>query len=178
VIAATHRDLPGLVRSGQFREDLYWRLNVVTIALPALRERPEDVPVLAEHFLARFAAAMGRRPMTLSPQVQKALLDYAWPGNVRELQNAIERAVVLSPGDAIEMGGLPLHVATGAARPGSGSLAEAEKAHVGAVLDSQDWNITRAAHVLEIDRVTLYNKIKRYGLKKPDDGHERRSAES
>jgi DNA-binding NtrC family response regulator len=178
VIAATHRDLPGLVRSGQFREDLYWRLNVVTIALPALRERQEDVPVLAEHFLARFAAAMGRRPMTLSPQVQKALLDYAWPCNVRELQNAIERAVVLSPGDAIEMGGLPLHVATGAARPGSGSLAEAEKAHVGAVLDSQDWNITRAAHVLEIDRVTLYNKIKRYGLKKPDDGHERRSAES
>jgi len=178
VIAATNRDLPALVKDGRFREDLYWRLNVVTIPLPPLRERHEDILVLAEHFLARFTEAMSRRPMALSPEVRDALLGYAWPGNVRELQNAIERAVVVSTGEAIEMRDLPLHVAAGAARPGPGSLAEAEKAHVRAVLESQDWNISRAARILEVDRVTLYNKIKRYGLKKPDDGSERRSAGS
>ena len=178
VIAATNRDLPALVKDGRFREDLYWRLNVVTIPLPPLRERHEDILVLAEHFLARFTEAMSRRPMALSPEVREALLGYTWPGNVRELQNAIERAVVVSTGDAIEMRDLPLHVAAGAARPGPGSLAEAEKAHVRAVLESQDWNISRAARILEVDRVTLYNKIKRYGLKKPDDGSERRSAGS
>jgi DNA-binding NtrC family response regulator len=178
VIAATNRDLPAAVKEGRFREDLYWRLNVVTIVLPSLSERREDIPLLAEHFLTRFTEAMGRRPMTLSAEVQKALLDYAWPGNVRELQNAIERAVVVGTGDTIEMRDLPLHVAAGGAHPGPGSLAEAEKAHVRAVLDSQDWNISRAARVLEVDRVTLYNKIKRYGLKKPDDGSERRSAGS
>jgi DNA-binding NtrC family response regulator len=175
VIAATNRDLPALVREGRFREDLYWRLNVVTIPLPPLRERPEDILGLAEHFLARFAEAMSRRPMALSPEVREALLAYAWPGNVRELQNAIERAVVVSEGDTIETRDLPLHVAAVAARPGPGSLAEAERAHVRAVLDNQDWNISRAARILDVDRVTLYNKIKRYGLKKPDDGSERRS---
>jgi two-component system, NtrC family, response regulator HydG len=178
IIAATNRDLPALVESGQFREDLYWRLNVVTVALPPLRERREDVLLLIDHFLKRFAGAMSRRPMSLSPEVRQTLLDYSWPGNVRELQNAIERAVVVSSGDTIEMRDLPLHVTAGAARPGPGSLAEAEKAHVRAVLDSQDWNISRAARMLEVDRVTLYSKIKRYGLKKPDDGSERRSAGS
>jgi transcriptional regulator with GAF, ATPase, and Fis domain len=175
VIAATNRDLPALVRVGQFREDLYWRLNVVTIALPPLRERREDVLLLAEHFLARFTRAMSRRPMALSEEARQALLDYAWPGNVRELQNAIERAVVVSAGPGVELRDLPLHVAAGAARPGPASLAEAEKAHVRAVLDNQGWNISRAARVLGIDRVTLYSKIKRYGLHKPDDGGERRS---
>ena len=145
MIAATNRDLPALVKSGRFREDLYWRLNVVTVALPPLRERREDILVLAEHFLTRFArchepAAACR----FSPEARQALLDYAWPGNVRELQNAIERAVVVSSGDTIEMRDLPLHVAAGAARPGPGSLADAEKAHVRAVLDGQDWNISRA----------------------------------
>jgi DNA-binding NtrC family response regulator len=178
VIAATNRDLPDLVKSGQFREDLYWRLNVVTVALPPLRDRREDVLLLALDFLARFAGAMGRRPMTLSPEVRQALLDYSWPGNVRELQNAIERAVVVSSGDTIEMRDLTLRVASGAARPGPGSLAEAEKAHVFSVLESQDWNISRAARVLDVDRVTLYNKIKRYGLKKTEEGSERRAADS
>ncbi len=178
VIAATNRDLPALVKSGQFREDLYWRLNVVTVALPPLRERREDVLLLAEDFLGRFAGAMGRRPMILSPQVRQTLLDYTWPGNVRELQNAIERAVVVSSGDTIEMRDLPLRVAAGAMRPGPGSLAEAEKAHVLSVLESQDWNISRAARVLDVDRVTLYNKIKRYELKRPDDDSERRAADS
>ena len=177
VIAATNRDLPALVKSGQFREDLYWRLNVVTVALPPLRDRREDVLLLAEDFLARFAGAMGRRPMTLNPEVRQTLLDYTWPGNVRELQNAVERAVVVSSGDTIEMRDLPLRVAAGAARPGPGSLAEAEKAHVFSVLESQGWNISRAARVLDVDRVTLYNKIKRYGLKKTADGSERRAAE-
>jgi DNA-binding NtrC family response regulator len=178
VIAATNRDLPALVKNGQFREDLYWRLNVVTMALPPLRDRRDDVLLLADHFLDRFAGAMSRHPMSLSPEVRRALQDYAWPGNVRELQNAIERAVVVSSGDAIELRDLPQHVTSHAARPGPGSLAEAEKVHVQAVLDIQDWNITRSARVLGVDRVTLYNKIKRYELKKPGDGSNRRSTDS
>ncbi len=174
VVAATNRDLPALVKSGQFREDLYWRLNVVTLVLPPLRERHEDILVLADHFLTRFTDAMSRHGMSFSAEVRQALLAYSWPGNVRELQNAIERAVVVSSSDTIEMPDLPLHVAAGTAGPGPGSLADAEKAHVRAVLDSQDWNISRSARLLEVDRVTLYNKIKRYGLKKPGDGNERR----
>jgi len=174
VVAATNRDLPARVKSGQFREDLYWRLNVVTVALPALRERREDILALADHFLTRFTDAMNRGGMVFSPEARQALLDYAWPGNVRELQNAIERAVVVSAGDTIELRDLPLHVAAGTTGPGPGSLADAEKAHVRTVLDSQDWNISRSARLLEVDRVTLYNKIRRYGLKKPGDGSARR----
>ncbi|MCI4354926.1 MAG: sigma-54 dependent transcriptional regulator, partial [Thermoplasmata archaeon] len=139
VIAATHRNLEERVRSGAFREDLFWRLNVLTIEIPPLRERPEDIPVLAEHFLSRFASAMSRRPMTFAPEALEALRRYAWPGNVRELQNAIERAVVLSDGAVVELRVLPVHVA-GAPDPASpGSLAEAEKAHVRAVLVANGW---------------------------------------
>jgi DNA-binding NtrC family response regulator len=177
VIAATNRDLPALVKSGRFREDLYWRLNVVTIALPPLRDRRDDVLLLADHFLDRFAGAMSRRPMSLSPEVRQALQDYAWPGNVRELQNAVERAVVVCSGDVVHLRDLPLHV-TAQATPGPRSLAEVEKAHVQAVLDAQGWNISRSARVLEVDRVTLYNKIKRYELQKPGDGSDRRSTDS
>jgi DNA-binding NtrC family response regulator len=167
VVCATHRDLQARVREGAFREDLFWRLNVFTIELPPLRERPEDVPALAEHFLARFGEAMGRR-LALSPGARAALVAYAWPGNVRELQNAIERGLVVAKGTQLEAADLPLHVTSGPPRAGSGSLAEVERAHVQAVLDAQGWNITRAARVLAVDRVTLYNKVRKYGLKRPD----------
>jgi DNA-binding NtrC family response regulator len=171
VVAATHRDLPALVKDGRFREDLYWRLNVFTIAIPPLRERPEDVPALAEHFLARFAASMGRKPPSLSAAALEALTLHAWPGNVRELQNAIERALVVCSGPIVEAHDLPVAVtAVDGPLPAPGSLAEMERAHVARVLEAQAWNITRAARVLGIDRVTLYNKIKRYGLQKPADG--------
>jgi DNA-binding NtrC family response regulator len=170
-IAATNRDLMAAVREGRFREDLFWRLNVVNIHIPPLRERPEDVPVLAEHFLARFTQAMNRKPMRFSTAALDALAAYPWPGNVRELQNAIERAVVVGHGETVEPKDLPLHVTSTPAGPGPGSLAEAEKAHVQSVLDSTGWNITRAARILDVDRVTLYNKIRKYDLKKPDHGN-------
>jgi DNA-binding NtrC family response regulator len=171
IISATNRDLQAAVKTGSFREDLYWRLNVVHVHIPPLRERPEDVPVLAEQFLAKFAQSMSRKPMRFSPEAQKALAAYPWPGNVRELQNAIERAVVVGRGDAVRAEDLPLRVTQAAAGgPGPGSLAEAERAHVLSVLDASGWNITRAARVLDVDRVTLYNKIRKYELKKPENG--------
>ncbi|HXY38441.1 MAG TPA: sigma-54 dependent transcriptional regulator [Vicinamibacteria bacterium] len=170
-ITATNRDLAAAVKEGAFREDLYWRLNVVHIHIPPLRERPEDVPVLAEHFLSRFAQSMSRKPMRFSPEALSALASYPWPGNVRELQNAIERAVVVGRDEVVQAADLPLRVTQSpqAAAPGPGSLAEAERAHVQAVLEASGWNITRAARILDVDRVTLYNKIRRYELKKPDD---------
>ena len=170
VIAATNRDLRALVSQGSFREDLFWRLNVFTIELPPLRERGEDILPLAEHFLASFARSMSRRGVVLSPEARKALLAYTWPGNVRELQNAIERAVVVCGGACIEARDLPLHVTSSEARHSPGSLADAEREHVRLVLESAGWNITKAARILEVDRVTLYNKIRRYGLTRPADG--------
>jgi DNA-binding NtrC family response regulator len=170
-VAATNRDLQAAVKEGRFREDLYWRLNVVHIHIPPLRERPEDVPVLARQFLEKFVQSMSRRPMTLSRDAQEALASYPWPGNVRELQNAIERAVVVGRGDVVTAADLPLRVTqAGAAGAAPGSLAEAERAHVLAVLDASGWNITRAARTLDVDRVTLYNKIRKYELKKPGRG--------
>jgi DNA-binding NtrC family response regulator len=167
-ICATNRDLQEAVKAGSFREDLYWRLNVVHVHIPPLRERPEDVPVLADAFLARFAQSMSRRPMRFSDDARDALAGYPWPGNVRELQNAIERAVVVGRGDVITAADLPVRVTQLKAAGGApGSLAEAERAHVLAVLDANGWNITRAARVLDVDRVTLYNKIRKYELKRP-----------
>jgi DNA-binding NtrC family response regulator len=166
VIAATNKDLQAMTAAGEFREELYWRLNVFTIEIPALRERPGDIPLLAEHFLERFCQAMSRRPLALSPAALEALNTYSWPGNVRELQNAIERAVVVASPPLIEVKDLPDWVTDGGpARPGAGSLAEMEKAHIAAVLRLTGWNITRAARILEVDRVTLYNKIRKYDLK-------------
>jgi DNA-binding NtrC family response regulator len=169
-ICATNRDLPAAVSEGRFREDLYWRLNVVQVHIPPLRERPEDVPVLAQHFLARFAQSMSRRPMRFSPEAKDALAAYTWPGNVRELQNAIERAVVVGRGDEVRAADLPLRVTQlPAAGNAPGSLAEVERAHVISVLEASGWNITRAARVLDVDRVTLYNKIRKYQLKRPEN---------
>ncbi len=170
-LVATNRDLSEAVAAGRFREDLYWRLNVVQVHIPPLRERPEDIPVLAEHFLARFAQSMSRRPMRFSPEARDALAGYPWPGNVRELQNAIERAVVVGKGELVRALDLPLRVTQlAAAGTAPGSLAEAERTHVLAVLEANGWNITHAARVLDVDRVTLYNKIKRYALKRPENG--------
>jgi DNA-binding NtrC family response regulator len=170
VIAATNRDLQALVKEGTFRDDLFWRLNVFTIEIPPLRERPEDIPLLAEHFLDRFTQSMNRKPMAFSPAALEALHAYPWPGNVRELQNAIERAVVVGAGPCLEPKDLPLRIMVAPDQPGPGSLAEAERAHVQSVLDLSGWNISRAARVLDVDRVTLYNKIRRYELKKPVHG--------
>jgi transcriptional regulator with PAS, ATPase and Fis domain len=171
VIAATNQDLEALVEAGQFREDLFWRLNVFTIDVPPLRERVEDIPLLATHFLAYYTRATNRKPMELSSSALNALRSYSWPGNVRELQNAIERAVVVGKPPTVEAGDLPLRVTDQPATPPSrGSLADVEKAHILSVLEANQWNITKSAQLLEVDRGTLYNKIKQYGLKRPQDG--------
>jgi DNA-binding NtrC family response regulator len=171
VIAATNRDLEEMIACGEFREDLFWRLNVFTIEIPPLRERPEDIELLAGHFLERFTRAMNRRPMRLSSEAVAALVAYPWPGNVRELQNAIERAVVVGSPPSIGVDELPLRV-TGreADRAGALSLEEVEKSHVRSVLERSRWNVSQAARLLEIDRGTLYNKIEKYGLERPLDG--------
>jgi DNA-binding NtrC family response regulator len=167
VIAATNEDLEDAVKRGEFREDLFWRLNVFTIEMPPLRSRPEDIVPLAESFLERFTRSMNRKPLRFAEGALAALRAYSWPGNVRELQNAIERAVVVGSPPLIEARDFPMRV-TEAPAPaaGSQSLAEAEKAHILAVLEREDWNISSAARVLEIDRGTLYHKIDRYGLEK------------
>jgi two-component system, NtrC family, response regulator HydG len=166
VIAATNQDLEAAVKEGRFREDLYWRLNVFVIDLPPLRDRQEDIPELAQHFLGRFTLAMNRPALRFSPEALETLRSYGWPGNVRELQNAVERAVVLGKPPTIEVADLPLRLAASADRPGPLSLEEIEKAHIRRVLDGCDWNISQAAKLLGIDRGTLYAKIRRYGFER------------
>jgi DNA-binding NtrC family response regulator len=168
MIAATNRDLEVMVAEGTFREDLYYRLNVVTIRMPSLRERKEDIPLLTEHFLQRYLRAMSRPPLVFAPEAMDLLIRHDWPGNVRELQNAVERAVVICRGNRIEPTDLPFAAAP-AAGPGGRTLADAERVHVEGVLREAKWNISQAARALDIDRVTLYNKIRRYGLQRPSE---------
>jgi DNA-binding NtrC family response regulator len=169
VVAATNQDLERMVREGSFRDDLYWRLNVFTIAIPPLRERPEDIPLLAEHFLDHYARAMNRKPMRLSSTAAEALRRYAWPGNVRELQNAMERAVVVGRPPLVEVSDLPARIVGAPALEGPRSLAAVERRHILEVLESTDWNISQAARILEVDRGTLYNKLRAYDLQRPVD---------
>jgi transcriptional regulator with PAS, ATPase and Fis domain len=163
VLAATNRDLEQMVRQGGFREDLFYRLNVITIALPPLRERREDIPALAEHFLERLGAKQGRT-LRLSPDALDRLLGYAWPGNVRELENAIERAAILSRADTVGIADLPPHVAAGLALPEQQSLAGVARSHIIQTLERCGWNYSRAAEALGIGRTTLWRKVKEYGI--------------
>ena len=169
LVAATNRDLPALVKEGAFREDLWWRLNVVAVSIPPLCERADDVEPLARHFAERFAKQMNLKELRIAPDAMAALRAHSWPGNVRELQNAIERAAVLGKPPLIRLEDLPQSVTSpGAARRTSGrTLADVERVHVEAVLADTGWNVTRAAEVLDVDRGTLYHKIQRYGLAKP-----------
>jgi DNA-binding NtrC family response regulator len=166
VICATNQNLEKAVEEARFREDLYYRLNVFSIYLPPLRERRQDIPLLAQHFLQKYALQMNKAFTSIAPEALDLLVRYDWPGNVRELANAIERAMVVGKPPAIEADDFPLQLAAGPGAAGGDSLAEMEKAHVTRILDKAGWNITRAAETLGIDRVTLYNKIKKYGLRK------------
>jgi DNA-binding NtrC family response regulator len=166
IIAATNQDLEAGMRDGGFREDLYWRLNVFAIDVPPLRQRPEDIPVLAEHFLERFTRSMNRQPMRFSGDAMDVLRSYAWPGNVRELQNAVERAVVLGTPPTVEVKDLPMRLTGPSTQAGPLSLDEVEKAHIRQTLAASDWNVSQTAKLLEIDRGTLYAKIRRYGLER------------
>jgi len=168
IVAATNRDLAAEVKASRFREDLYYRLNVVNIRVPPLRERREDVPLLAQHFLEHYAKQMGRVTNSFSPEASALLLSHEWPGNVRELSNAIERAVAVGRDPTIQAPDLPIEPPP-QQQPGTGrSLQDIERRHIEAILAETEWNITHAAMTLGIDRVTLYNKIKRYGLQRPD----------
>jgi len=165
-IAATNKDLPTLVKEGTFRPDLYYRLDVFGITLPPLRERKEDIPLLADHFLRKYARAMNKRFTQISRPALEVLMNYGWPGNVRELENAIERAMVIGREPEIQAGDFPLQVSAPPPPEGGMALEDVERGYILHVLENCEWNQTRAAKVLGIDRVTLYNKIKKYGFKK------------
>ncbi|MBI5544231.1 MAG: sigma-54-dependent Fis family transcriptional regulator, partial [Deltaproteobacteria bacterium] len=168
VICATHRDLRAEVRAGRFREDLFFRLNVFQIHLCPLRERAEDVPLLAQHFVERFNRESGKRLRGVTPEGMRVLQGYAWPGNVRELRNAVERAVILADGELIGLEHLPPEITghvpeTETLRLTLGlPLAEAEKAYILSSLARNGGNKARTAQILEISEKTLYNRLREY----------------
>lgn len=165
LITATHRDLRALLRENRFREDFYYRINVISIAIPPLRERPEDIPVLADHFLKHFAAETGKPLEGFTAKAMNQLTAYSWPGNVRELKNVVERAVVIARGRMIGAEELRF-LDPEKTLPATGLLAleELEKNHIRRVLDSCDGKIGAAAKKLGINRSTLSRKLKRYRL--------------
>jgi len=170
VICATNTDLEKAVSDGTFREDLYYRVNVFTIFIPPIRERKGDIPVLANYFVHKYARAIGKPITSLLPEAMDTLVRYNWPGNVRELENAIERAMVVGKPPAIRPEDLPYQLTEKNHILPTGSLAAVEKAHIASILEQNKWNISRSAEILQIDRVTLYNKIEKYGLRKPSAG--------
>ena len=169
MVAATNQNLEAAVREGRFREDLFYRLSAVILRIPALSERKEDVPALAEHFLHSLRAA-GSPVRTLSAGAKTALCAYAWPGNIRELHNVIERLILMGPGtEAIAAeevkAVLPaMSRQSAAAEPAQCSLEDMERAHIARVLDAHAGNKTQAAKILDIDYKTLLSKMKKYGL--------------
>ena len=163
VICATNRNLRQMVDSGEFREDLYYRLNVVNITVPPLRERTDDIPLLVNHFIKKFCVAMNKPLVTIDNAALKVLEEYSFPGNIRELENMIERAIVVGNGKKISVKDLP--VTEGVAGNTFESLTDLEKNHITQILNKYSWNISAAAKALQVDRVTLYNKIKKYDLK-------------
>jgi two-component system, NtrC family, response regulator HydG len=172
VVAATNRDLAADVKAGRFREDLYYRLRVIQIEMPALRERGGDVMALAHHFLARFAEENHRRIIGFTDSARARLLAHRWPGNVRELENAIERSVVLSTGERIDLPDLPPDLldttpSVGIAIPGS-TMAEIERHAILRTLESKDWSTTRAAEALDISVRTIQYRLAEYGVRKKD----------
>jgi len=165
VICATNKDLKKMVENGTFREDLYYRLNVVNITVPPLRERTEDIPLLVDYFIKKYCTSMSRDIIKIDPAALKRLEEFEFPGNVRELENMIERAIVIGNGKEIHLKDLPL----GKEMISSSveSLDDLENKHILQILNKYAWNISRAAQALKVDRVTLYSKIKKYGLKQP-----------
>jgi len=174
LVAATNRDLVALVREGRFREDLLFRLRVVEVEIPPLRERPGDVAALVDHFQGELSARIPTRARRgFAPAAVERLLAYRFPGNVRELRNIVERCLILAEGERIEVADLPVEVRAGAppaASAGAGpepvTLDDVERRHIERTLASTGGNKTRAASLLGIDRATLYAKIKRYGLER------------
>ncbi|HPR85767.1 MAG TPA: sigma-54 dependent transcriptional regulator [Prolixibacteraceae bacterium] len=167
VICATNKDLKGLVEKGIFREDLFYRLNVVNIEIPPLRERKEDIPLLVEHFIQKYCLSMNKPPVTIDVAALNRLQEFNFPGNIRELENMIERAIVIGNGKRITLKDLPEDKAVRTSTSVE-SLDDFEKAFILQILNKYEWNISKTARALKVDRVTLYNKIKKYNLKLAD----------
>jgi two-component system, NtrC family, nitrogen regulation response regulator NtrX len=175
VLAATNKDLPAEIRGGRFREDLYFRLNVIPIFVPPLRDRPDDIPRLADHFMAEFAREYGKRMKTFEPDALAVIQQYAWPGNVRELRNVIERLMIMVPGDSIAASNLSFLDPQALRRPDAPdapddrlTLHEArdrfERDLILRTLAEQQGNMSRTAEVLGVERSNLYRKMKAFGI--------------
>ena len=168
IICSTTHDLESAVQAGSFREDLYYRLNVVTISIPPLRDRKLDIPAIARFFIKKYSQSMNKNVHDISRDTLDMLVEYNWPGNVRELRNVIERAMVVTKGNLIELNDLSfffpvVEMSSGESIP---SLDEVEKIHIQKVLDLTNGNIAQAAGILKVSRLTMYNKIEKYQLKK------------
>ena len=167
IIAATNRNLEKAIKEETFREDLYYRLNVICFTMPPLREHKEDIPLLSEYFLHRFAQETNKPVDQISREALDEMMLYDWPGNVRELGNAVERAVVVGKGRRILPQDLPIFRPEYVSPPPGRTLREVEIAHVRSILNETQWNISKSAEILGIDRSTLYDKMKRFDIHKP-----------
>jgi DNA-binding NtrC family response regulator len=163
VICATNKDLRGMVEKGTFREDLFYRLNVVNIHIPPLRDRLSDIPLLVNYFIKKYCTSMNKPPAAIDTAALKRIQEFNFPGNIRELENMIERAIVVGDGKKISLKDLPMEKSMVSST--TESLDDFEKAFVLQILDKYSWNISRTAKALKVDRVTLYHKIKKYDLK-------------
>jgi DNA-binding NtrC family response regulator len=166
LISATNRDLVAAIEEGSFRSDLYYRLNVVSIQLPPLRERKDDVPLLAVHFINKYNVEFNKKFDRVDRKAMDFMIDYHWPGNVRELENVIERALVIDHGPEVQVKHLPFCNVESPLTEEPQSLQEVERIHIEKMLQKNDWNIAKTARLLNIDRSTLHKKIKKFGLEK------------
>ncbi|PNV87734.1 MAG: Fis family transcriptional regulator [Desulfobacteraceae bacterium] len=166
LISATNRDLVAAIEEGSFRSDLYYRLNVVSIQLPPLRERIDDVPLLAAHFINKYNVEFNKKFDRVDRKAMDLMMDYHWPGNVRELENVIERALVIDQGPQMMVKHLPFCNIESPLTEEPRSLQEVEKSHIEKMLQRNDWNIAKTARLLNIDRSTLHKKIKKFGLER------------
>ena len=166
VICATNKDLKSMVEKGTFREDLFYRLNVVNIHIPPLRDRISDIPLLVDYFIKKYCTSMNKPPAVIDSAAMKRLQEFSFPGNIRELENMIERAIVVGDGKKIGLKDLPLEKTF--VNSSAESLDDFESAFILQILNKYGWNISRTAKALKVDRVTLYHKIKKYDLKPAD----------
>jgi two-component system, NtrC family, nitrogen regulation response regulator NtrX len=171
IISATNKDLAEEVKKGNFREDLFFRLNVIPIKVPALRERLDDIPALVDNFLDIFASEYGQQKKEISDEAVKVLQKYSWPGNIRELKNVLERLVIMTPAKTISAGDMFMPESSGSDYFSIGTLKDArdafEKAFIIKKLDENAWNISKTAEVLDMERSNLHRKIKAYDIKVP-----------
>jgi two-component system response regulator HydG len=166
LVSATRHHLEDRIRKEAFREDFYYRINVIKIRLPSLRERKDDIALLARHFMEKYSHETTKTVDRITQDAVRLLTSYDWPGNVRELENAVERAVVLSKSRTLTAGDFSFLQPARTAGPRAQTLKAVQKEHILRVLDEQDWHITRSAEILGINRATLHKIIKRDQLKK------------